>query len=266
MKTPVIVIAVVLGFVMSSCGLLSKKYTKSAKEIHAVSSDGKTKLVLNNINGNVNIKHSDDSGFVKIKAEKEIKVKKKYLDTPFDEITLEIDTIGSEINIEAIIGKRGEDDGFNLNFNRRQKVDYEIFVPPGISVVIENVNGNVTAENISNDLVIHQINGDVEIDNYSGELECEITNGSFSGNIDSTKGITINIINGKVSLGLSNYINAKVSAQSLNSKITTENLSFTVMDQEKKSFRGSLGSGDEKSIISIETVNGKIYLYGEEEI
>jgi len=266
MKTSIIVIAVIFGFLFNSCGLLSKKYTKSAKEIHAVLSEGKTKLVLNNINGNVNIKQSDDSGFVKIKAEKEIKVKKKHLDTPFDEITIEIDTIGSVINIETVIGKRGEDDGFNLNFDRRQKVDYEIFVPAGISIIIENVNGTVTAEKISNDLVIHQINGDVEIDKYSGQLECEITNGSLSGKIDSTKGMNINIINGKVSLGLSNYMNAKVNAESINSKVTTENLSFTVMDQENKSFKGSLGSGEEKSIISIETVNGKIFLFGEQDI
>ncbi len=251
---------------MNGCGLLSKKYVKSDKEVHRVSAEGKKTILIENINGNISFVRSSDSGIVKIVAEKEIKVKKKYLNTPFDEITIEIDSAGNEIKIESIINNKGRDDGFNFNFDRKQKVDYEISVPEGISISVENVNGKISADNISNDLKIDQVNGSVDLDNYSGLLECDLTNGSFSGVIDSTKGININVINGSVTLNLSNYISARVNAQSENGKISTDNLKFSDIIQEKKSFKGNLGTEDNRSEIIIETVNGKIVLTGNKEI
>ncbi len=257
---------VLLTFFMNGCGLLSKKYVKSDKEVHRVSAVGKKTLLIENINGNISFVSSSDSGIVKIVAEKEIKVKKKYLNTPFDEITIEIDSTGNEIKIESIINNKGRDDGFNFNFDRKQKVDYEISVPEGISISVENVNGKISADNISNDLKIDQVNGSVDLDNYSGLLECDLTNGSFSGVIDSTKGININVINGSVTLNLSNYISARVNAQSENGKISTDNLKFSDMIQEKKSFKGNLGTEDNRSEIIIKTVNGKIVFTGNKEI
>jgi len=265
MKLSIIFIAVI-AFMLNGCGLLSKKYVKSDKEIHRVSAEGKKKIFIQNINGNISFVRSSDSGIVKIVAEKEIKVKKKYLNTPFDEITIEIDTSGNEINIESLINDKGRDDGFNFNFDRKQKVNYEISVPEGISISVENVNGKISADNISNDLKIDQVNGSVDLDNYSGLLECDLTNGSFSGVIDSTKGININVINGSVSLNLSNYINARVNAQSMNSNVSTDNLKFSDIIQEKKSFRGNLGTEDNRSEIIIETINGKILITGDKEI
>ncbi|MDQ3020461.1 MAG: hypothetical protein M3R36_07820 [Bacteroidota bacterium] len=248
------------------CGIMSKKYTKTESVTHQISTDGKKKIKLENINGSVAISQSKDSNVLIVKAYKEIKVKKKYLDTPFDEIEVILDTTGNMISIKTEINKDGEDGIFKFNMDRKQRVDYEISVPLNMKIEIENINGNVSAGSLSDDLKIDLVNGEISLENYTGRLECEVTNGSFSGHIESTKGIDINTINGGVTLYLNNYMNANVRAESLHGKITNEQLQFREMIKEKNLFKGKLGSDDSEVDIKIETVNGKIKLYGRNEI
>ncbi len=61
-------------------------------------------------------------------------------------------------------------------------------------------------------------------------------------------------------------MNANVRAESINGKITDENLQFKDIMREKKLFKGKLGNGDPNVDIRIETVNGRIKLYGRNEI
>ncbi|MEO8210337.1 MAG: hypothetical protein ABI840_07225 [bacterium] len=264
------IILFILGFIfiasLNGCGLMSKKYTKTETVTHQISTDGKKKIKLDNINGSVTISQSKDSNFLMVKAHKEIKVKKKYLDTPFDEIEVILDTTGSIISVKTEINKKGEDGIFKFNIDRNQRVDYEISVPLNMEIEVENINGNITAGRLTDDLKIDLVNGEVSLENYTGLLECEITNGSFSGHIDSTRGMDINTINGSVTLYLNNYMNANVRAESVHGKITNEQLQFHETIKEKNLFKGKLGSGDSNVDIKIETVNGKIKLYGRNEI
>jgi DUF4097 and DUF4098 domain-containing protein YvlB len=268
MKSRIILLLISLGIIVSAngCGLMGKKYLKSNSEQHQISTAGKKKMKLENISGNIVIYRSSDSGSMILKATKEIKVKKKYLGTPFDEIELKIDTTGDLISINSEVSKDRDDGFFKFNTGRNLKVDYEITVPSGIEIEIENINGDVTAKNLNSDLRIDLVNGDIELSNYTGSLDCEITNGSFSGEIDSTRGIDISTINGSVTLNLNNFMNANVKAETVNGRITEENLQFRVIDKEKKMFKGVLGTEDSNVDIKIETVNGKIKLIGRNEI
>lgn len=251
---------------LNGCGFMSKKYLKTSTERHQIDITGKKKISLENVNGNIKISHGDDSGNLIVKASKEIKVKKKFLDTPFDEIKVAIDSGGQTVEIKAEITKSREDGFFKFNIGRDQRVDYEIIVPPGIEIEIENVNGNISAGKLSNDLKIDLVNGEVSLDNYSGKLKCEITNGSFSADIDSTSGMDLSTINGGVTLNLNNFINANLRAETVNGRIIDENLQLRVVEKEKKLFKGKLGSGESDVDINIETVNGKIKLIGRSEI
>lgn len=267
MKNKLLVI--ILGLTLlsvSSCGLLSKKYTKTKTDEFRLNAAGKKKLKLDNVSGTITISHSNDSGELTVKAFKEIKVKKKYLETPFDEIEIKIDSSDNFINIETQIGKKGEDDIFKFNIDRDQRVDYEIQVPSGMDIEVENVIGNIVANSLDNDLKIDVISGEVSIEDYTGLLECEITNGDFTGHIDSTRGININTINGSVTLFLNNYINANIKAESSNGKIQEDNLQFRDLIKEKGLFKAKLGKGDSNVGIKVETVNGRIRLYGRSEI
>lgn len=268
MKAKIILLAICTGIIISlnGCGLMGKKYLKSNTEQHQLSTSGKKKLLLENISGDIVISRSSDSGTLNLKATKEIKVKKKYLNTPFDEIELKIDTTGNMIRINSEIIKDRDNGIFKFNISRDKKVDYEITVPSDIEIEIDNVNGDVTSKNLNNDLKIDLVNGEIELRNFTGALDCNITNGSFTGEVDSTRGIDISTINGSVVLNLNNFMNANVKAETVNGRITEDNLQFRVIDKDKKMFKGILGNGVPNIDIKIETVNGKIKLIGRNEI
>jgi len=265
MKAKIFLIAIFLAaFGLNGCGLLSKRYTKTETSNYKIYAGNKKRISLENINGNVMISQISDSNTLTIKAHKEIKVKKKYLETPFDEIEIQLDTSSEIISVKTEINQKGSDGIFN--FGREQRVNYEIYLPSNIEIEVDNVNGNVVSSGVNNNLTISLINGDIDVSNFTGKLECEITNGSFSGKIDSTSGIDINTINGSVTLFLNNYMNANIRAESVNSKIMDENLQLRDLMKEKKLLRGKLGNVNTDVDIKIETINGKIRLYGRNEI
>lgn len=257
-----LVFLLVLG--MNGCGFIAKKYTKTETTTHNISVVNKKSVSLKNVHGNVMISQNSDSNMMTIRAFKEIKVKKKYRDTPFDEIEIEIDTSSDIISISTEINQKGSDKLFN--FGRNQRVDYEIYLPPNIDIEIDNVNGNISSSGARNNLNISLINGDVDLSYYTGRIECEITNGAFSGKIDSTSGIYVNTINGGITLFLNNYINANIFAESINSRITDENLQLRDLMKEKKLLRGKIGNTNTDVDIKIESINGKIKLFGRNEI
>ncbi len=268
MKTRIILLVIGFGIFVSlnGCSMMGKRYVKSNSEQHQISSSGKKKIKLENITGNIIISRSSDSGLVSVKALKEIKVKKKYLDKPLDEIEIRIDTSGNIINISSEYNDNRDDGFFKFNISRDRRIDYEITVPANLEVEVENVNGDFTAKNLDNDIKIDLVNGDADLTDYTGKLDCEITNGSFTGEIDSTRGVDISTINGSVTLNLNNFMNANIKAETVNGRIVEENLQFRVIDKEKKMFRGTLGNADSNTDIKIETVNGKIKLIGRNEI
>ncbi|MBK8550421.1 MAG: hypothetical protein IPL53_04895 [Ignavibacteria bacterium] len=268
MKSRIVLLMLCLGIIVSvnGCGFMGKRYLKTHSEKHEINTFGKSKIKLDNVSGNVKISQSNDSGILIINASKQIKVKKKYLDKPFDEIGVKIDSDGSVIEISTEINRSGEDGFFKFNIGRDQKVDYEIVIPANLEIEIENVNGDITANRLNNDISIDLVNGEVELDGYTGRLNCEITNGSFSAEVDSTRGMDVSTINGGVTLNLNNFMNANLRAETVNGRITDENLQFRIEDREKKSLKGKLGTGDSNVDIKIETVNGKIKLIGRNEI
>lgn len=263
------ILILLAGFVfigLNGCGLLSKKHLKTKTETQQIDLNGKNKVTLENVSGNVTIVHSGDSNSLTIKATKEIKVKKKYLDTPFDEIEVVIDNSENTVNIRTEVNDKREDGFFKVNIGNDASVDYVITIPEGIELEIENINGDITSDKLNNDVKINLIHGKVDLDKFTGKLECEIINGSFTGHIDSTNGLDVNTVNGGITLFLNNYINASVKAETSNGKITEENLQFNNTYKEKGEFKGKLGSGDEKVNINLETVNGKIKMIGRNEI
>lgn len=267
MKNKILVLIIGITLLsVSSCGILSRKYTKTKTDEFSLNTAGKQKVKLDNINGTVTISHSNDSGLITVRAFKEIKVKKKFLDTPFDEIEIKIDTSGNSISIATDIKKKGEDGVLKFNIDRGQRVDYEVVVPSGVNIEVENINGDIIANSLDNDLTIDLLNGEVSLQNYTGLLECNITNGEFTGHIDSTRGMNINTVNGGVSLFLNNFMNVNLRAETSNGKIVQENLNFRNLIKEKGLFKGKLGNGEANVDIRVETVNGRIRLFGRNEI
>jgi hypothetical protein len=267
MKAGILILLAGIVFLgLSGCGLMSKKHLKTKSETHQIDLNGKNKVRLENVSGNISIVHGQDSNSLTIKATKEIKVKKKYLDTPFDEIEVVIDSNENSINIRTEINDKREDGFFKVNIGNDARVDYVITVPEGFDLEIENINGNITSDQLNNDVKIDLVHGKVDLEKFTGKLECEIINGTFTGHVDSTSGMEVNTVNGSITLYLNNYMNANVKAETTNGKITDENLQFNNTVKEKGEFKGKLGSGEDKVNINLETINGKIKLIGRNEI
>lgn len=265
MKTLILILLAGIFFTgFNGCGFMSKKYTKSETEEIRINTAGKRKLSLENISGNIRIVKNSDSSTLIIKALKETKVKKKELETPFDEIKIETDTNSENISVRTVISKNDGIKFFSLSKN--PTVNYDLYVPENIEIEIENINGDLSTKNLNNSLKISLVNGDVEIENYTGTLNCEITNGSFYGEVDSTEGINVSIINGSITLNLSNFMNANIEAETVNGKISDENIQLRELRKEKKYLKAKIGNQESDVEIKIETVNGKIKLKGKNEI
>lgn len=268
MRSRIYILIIVTGILVSfnGCGYMSKKYLKTKSEEHTISTLNKRKIKLENISGNVLIKQGSDSSQMIVEATKKVKVRKKDLDEPFDEIEIRIDTDDDVIKITSQNHFNRRVTIFKFISENSASVDYEITVPAGIELDINNVNGNVTSDNLNNDLSLNLVNGKTDLSNYSGILECETVNGSVNAEILSTNGVDVNTVNGSITLNLNNYINAEIDAQTVNGKISDSNLIIKEIESKKRRFKGYLGSGTPEIMIKTRTVNGKIKFIGKDEI
>lgn len=260
MKTKTILqILVIFAVALASfsCSLLSKRYDKKEKVEYKLNTIGKTKLTLNNITGHINISSSDSVTGLVINAEKVGWVKKKDLDKPLEDITIEIDTASSTINITSHMN-RGKS---WIHFERHSnEINYDIKLPPGLALTVENIDGDVTLGSVSNETNISVTNGEINFDYPTGKQELEVKNGSIRGSVDSVKNLKLDVMNGKVSLDIGKSYNGEIKADVVNGKIKYSKLEIEDVTTDKKSLRGYIGSRQNQ--ISINVLNGNITLTG----
>ena len=253
-----LLIFAILAFVLSgtSCSLFKKKYKKTETEEHVISIDNKTKISLDNTNGDIRLFQNTSDSLLHIKIEKIARVKERDLDEPIQNVQVKIDTSGSivSINTEYIKTKRF----FNISFDNDDNINFDIHVPGNIKVVIDNTNGDLFMTDISNEVYAELTNGDVKLEKVYGKTKIDMVNGKVKGDLDSTKGLDIELTNGKVNLRLGEFFSGKFKLDVTHGKIKKEDFSFTDVTEEKDSFEGNLGDSEAEVIIDI--VNGKITL------
>lgn len=255
--TLLLAILIIVSFTMSGCSLLSKKYEKRDNVEFKLSTAGKTKVTLENMNGKISAVKGDTTQVLIVKAVKIDKVKKKDLDKPLDYITIKFDTAGSTINISSDYSKHKSFISFSMD---GVQINYELTVPQNMEVSLDNTNGDVDVTLLDGPIEVNVTNGDIEAEHIPGKASFDITNGSFKGGLDSTKGMTLNIVNGKCELDLYKSFTGAVDAEVTNGKVTYSNLQFTNVQSEKKSFKGYIINPD--PVIKIDIVNGKVTLTG----
>jgi hypothetical protein len=253
---PVLISALLCLFAITSLDCSFKRYDKSEVSEYKINVNGKTKVSLENKSGDIKVYKGDSSTGLVVKAEKITKVKKRDLNEPFTEAYVDIDTSSEIVRIRGEIEKER---GFiRFNINEKTEINYTITLPPGIKFSVDNTNGSASFNNISNDLDINIINGHVDVDNISGLNKFDITNGKMKGSLDSTKGLTIDIINGGVDFKLDSNFSAIFNVETVNGKVTEENLNFTTLTSERKSLKGRIGNSN--AVVKIDIVNGKVVL------
>ena len=157
---------------------------------------------------------------------------------------------------------RGEN---SVNNNRRGErlsveMDYQVRVPAGARLEVDNVNGNATLRGLGTPASVATVNGNIDFDGV-GAHTLETVNGNISarfggGQLDG--GLTIETVNGRVELTFPAGLNADIHGETVNGSVTSD---FPITIEGKwgpKDFSGRIGSGGPR--ISIETVNGSVKL------
>jgi DUF4097 and DUF4098 domain-containing protein YvlB len=253
----ILLIAVLIGAVtLSGCTLFQKRYEKIEKKEISVNTIGKKKVVLNNTNGNIKVTKSSVDSVLVIKAEATFHLTKKEMKEEVEKIKLSVDTSENIIKIKTDFVKESKLQFFNIKFG--SEINYELIVPNGLDISIDNTNGKTEIYEVSNNINLELANGNVTLSHTSGKISVEATNGKVKGDLDSTQGLDIKTINGSISLNLSSTFSGRFKMETTNGKIVKKDFDFKDVDDEKKYFKGTLGNSDVD--IKIETTNGKITL------
>lgn len=263
MKFKTLILVILFGaFAMSSMNCSFKRYDKREVSEHKINLYGKTKVAIENFNGRIKVFKGDSANGLIIKVEKIAHVKRRELDKPFTEAWVDIDSSSEIVRIRSDYEKSKSWLKFKFNGRDANSTDmnYDITIPPGVKLSVENVNGDIDFTNIENDLDVTVINGDVDVDNVPGNNNFNLTNGKLRGSLDSTKGLKIDIINGRVDFALGSNFSGRFKVEVVNGKIQQEKLNFATLSSEKKTLRGRLGDSDAE--INIDIVNGKVILKG----
>lgn len=251
-----LVLSLFSSVLFSGCNLFQKKYEKTEKKEISVSTVNKKKVVLNNTNGDIKITKSSLDSALRFKAEAVYHLTKKELAENKERIKIDVDSSGDviKITVDYIRVKRI----FNFDLNLRTNLDYELFVPEGIEVSIDNTNGKTEISEVSNKVEINQTNGELNISHATGMITTDLTNGKITGDLDSTKGLNLKLTNGKITLNLGSTFSGKFRMEITNGKISKDDFDFKDVNDDRKLFRGTLGNSNAE--IRLETTNGKITL------
>jgi DUF4097 and DUF4098 domain-containing protein YvlB len=265
MKTTIIILiilAAVGSALTGGCSLFSRKLTKNETIKRSVSASNRKKVKVENVNGNIYVNRDTLlSNEIKISYTLQSTVKKKDQDKPINDLSVDIDTTGEIVSLKGNF-EREHKGIFNVGHTRQ--IDFHLTIPPGIAIDLEGVNGIISVDGIEKDIRIDLTNGEVSFNKTPGFIECSLVNGHISGHLDSTNGAKIDITNGDISLFLAGGVKGLVKAETVNGKISYENLSFTDLNKEKKTLSGRLGLSGNRIIL--ESVNGKIKLYGTSQV
>ncbi len=204
---------------------------------------------LENVNGNVHIS-TWDRDEVKIDAVKHAK-KREHL----DEVKIDIDAKADRVGIKT---KYPDSKLFHKN-NNSVSVDYTLTVPKQSRLDrISTVNGSVEIENVGGDVKASSVNGNVKAAGLAGDVALSTVNGSVKANFAAVKKpVSLESVNGGVTITLPPEANADVSASTVNGGISSEfSLAVKRHFPIGQNLDGKLGDGGPS--IKISTVNGGI--------
>ena len=246
--------AVLISF--QGCSLFKKKYEKTETKEYKFKSSNYQKLAVDNPNGNITIRKSDNDSIITVKAEITKYVTKKELDEPLKGINIEIDSAGNTLRLADVVIKERSDFKIQFNMHHSTEINYIVYVPSGVNIEVEGINGKVDLKDFNNEVKVDLTNGNVKVENVYGKIKLDLTNGNISAKLDSTKSLDFETTNGNIKLEVGEKFSGVFDAQTVNGKVTRKNVTFSSTDEEKKEFKGTLGKGD--ATVKLKTTNGKI--------
>ena len=289
----------ILSIAVLVYGIVTTKEIRKTFEIN-----DKTGLVINNINGTVNIT-GWDKNFVDVVVTKKTTHGSKALDKvevimiQKDDIILKTKHLTKNPKVtviyEIIVPKKlliKNIHSSNGSINITNAGDTDIVRTSNGSINIINCtgkitantsNGSITAEDIKGSVIAHTSNGRIKLDNIDGLTSAVTSNGSIQifnslhiGTVRTSNGsikahvinmnndIDINSSNGSITVYLANTLDADIKAKTSNGKIKLHDFPITVNDISKTRISGLIGNGG--NLINLKTSNSNIHIYNDKDI
>ncbi len=289
----------ILSLAVLVYGIVTTKEIKKTFEIN-----DKTGLVINNINGTVNIT-GWDKDFVDVVVTKKTTHGSKALDKvdvimmQEDDIVLETKHLSKNPKVTVIYDLKVPKKlliknirSSNGSINITDAGDTDIIRTSNGSINIRNCtgkitvntsNGSITAEDINGSVIAHTSNGRIKLENIDGLTSAVTSNGNIQifnavniGNVKTSNGfIKANITkldndvdilssNGSITLYLANTLDADIKATTSNGKIKLHDFPITVNDISKTKISGFIGNGG--NLIDLKTSNSTIHIYNDKDI
>jgi DUF4097 and DUF4098 domain-containing protein YvlB len=243
---------------MLATGARTQTEEKLREEFHQTYplADG-GRVNLENINGSVRIT-AWDRNEVKVDA-----VKTAYTRERLQEAKIEISANGNSIYIKTDYPDRDQyftDDRYGRRENPAS-VEYTLTVPRGARIdSVELINGGLELSGLTGDVKASSINGRVTARGLTGEAKLSTINGRLDATfdrLDASKPISLNSVNGGVSLTLPSDSNAELKADTVHGGISNDfGLPVRKGKYVGRNLAGRLGQGGPR--IRLSNVNGSI--------
>jgi hypothetical protein len=194
-------------------------------------------LTLEGVNGTVNIVGSSGAATVEITGERLVKSEttedaRRHL----EKLEVRIEDLGSEFWVRTVQPENSNGPSYVVN--------YTITLPKKWSVVVSELNGDVSLKSIHGSAYVDLLNGRIE-----GDLVLPT-----DGEID------MKTMNGGIDLRIPARTSAEFSADVMNGSINVANLDLHHTVKDRNSLRGTLGDG--RGRVSLRTTNGRIDVRG----
>lgn len=240
------------------CYLLSaQKFNETiTKELNFSSNSDRNSLVVKNINGSIRVEGYEGSS-IKLEAERTISAKQEsYVDQGKQEIIIKIE----ELNNRIYVYVETPNNDFNtrtgsyentrnnrwVKLNYRFDVSFVLKVPKSTNVELSTMNdGDIYAKDVQgNEIIVNNLNGAITLDNISGKTDVNALNKDI--NITyykNPKGDSkYNSLNGDINVTFKENLNADVSFKSLNGDMYT-NYDTTALKPDLIKTKAKNGNG-----------------------
>ncbi|MGD9897767.1 MAG: DUF4097 domain-containing protein [Calditrichaceae bacterium] len=265
MKRLTIIIFFVLNIILLTSLLNAATLEETFKK--RVPSEGKELLILENKNGNIDIR-TWDKNEIEIIAYK--KVRSSDMDSAREMMKeLEIEILMTGSKVEIITGRPDKEHGSSGFFSwllsggdNNYSINYEINVPEKLDLNIQSTNGSINLAGCEGRLRLETTNGNIKAEEVSGLIRSKTTNGAINasfGKVYPDDDMTFTSTNGSIKIYLPENLNADFKAQTTNGSINCELPVTEYYSQSKRTVSGMINEGGAQ--IYLKTTNGSIKLY-----
>lgn len=227
-----------LLLVFLCCHLLAAQKSNETitKEINFSSKSTKNMLVVKNINGPIRVEGYDGNS-IKLVAEKTISAKREsYLEEGKRDIQIKIEEVGNRVYVYVespnndfnTVSGRYENRRHNnqwIKLDYRFHIGFKLKIPRSTNVELATMNdGDIYAKDVQgNEIIVSNLNGAITLENISGKTDVNALNKDINityhknPNDDSK----YHSLNGDINITFKDGLNADVSFKSLNGDMYT---------------------------------------------